>query len=76
MPNLADSHMREQFVRKLEACEAPLALRHASDWERRFISDLREHFEGREDAIDLGCVPWNPTSNQWNTLSEIAGKLK
>lgn len=54
------------------------AERHASEldqWEQRFVSDMRERFEIREDQLDLGLQPWNPSVNQYNTLFEIAERL-
>lgn len=71
MPNLADSLMRRKFVEKLEQCERKTL---KNDWEERFVNDMRERFEAREDMIDLGVSPWNPSANQWNTLSLIAEK--
>jgi hypothetical protein len=73
MPNLADSLQCKQFVAKLEKCEA-ISDNLLSQWESTFIQDMREKFETRETMIDLGMNPWNPTANQINTLSEIAGK--
>jgi hypothetical protein len=73
LPNLADSNMRSQFVKKLEACEK--FRNHLDDWEQKFADDMREKFDGRDDDVDLGVSPWNPSANQWNTLSEIARKV-
>lgn len=73
MPNLADSLQCRQFVEKLEACEKTQA--HLTNWEVEFIRDMRESFNSREDAIDLGCNPWNPSANQYNTLCEIFDKV-
>ena len=69
MPNLADSHMCDQFVRKLTTCERRLV--EMSDWEQSFIKDIRAKFAAREDQLDLGVTPWNPSHRQWNTLGEI-----
>lgn len=73
VPNLADSHMCAQFVKKLETCESSRLL---TNWEMQFITGLRNSFDERETQLDLGVQPWNPTSNQWNTLSEIAEKAR
>lgn len=73
MPNLADSLQRQKFVEKLEACEKSNLL---SDWEWSFISNMRENFDSREDALDLGCTPWNPSANQINTLDEVYRRVK
>jgi hypothetical protein len=75
MPILVGLHL-EWFVTKLETCEAPLATRWMTDWEQQFVKDLREKFDARADMEDMGLTPWNPTSNQWNTLSAIAEKVK
>lgn len=69
MPNLADSLQCNTFVTKLVACER--RVNEMSDWERQFISDMREKFDMREDQLDMGVNPWNPSSTQWNTLGEI-----
>lgn len=73
MANLADSLQRAQFVKKLEACEK--YRNHLTDSEYKFIEDMREKFDGREDDTDMGLSPWNPTSSQLNWLSAIAGRL-
>lgn len=74
MPNLADSHMRESFVRSLEKCESYGM--QVSEWESNFIKDIRMRFEGREDLEDMGLPAWNPTANQWNTLKGIEEKYR
>lgn len=74
MPNISDSLMARNFVAALETAESyGMAL---SEWESNFVKSLRQSFEGREDQIDLGLNPWNPTANQWNTLKEIAEKYR
>lgn len=73
MANLADSLQCKQFVEKLTKCESNY--RNLTDWESKFISSLRESFDMREQMMDLGMTPWNPSSSQLNTLSEIAGSL-
>lgn len=70
MPNIADSLLCKQFVERLSLCEKRKDS--FSSWERDFISNLRNMFDGREDAMDMGVTPWNPSVNQWNTLSEMA----
>lgn len=65
----------DQFVRKLERAEHSHASRWLTDWELKFVEDMRMKFDSRADAEDLGCPVWNPSANQWNTLSEIAEKV-
>lgn len=72
MPLLTGSQL-ERFVRRLEKAEKNT--RFMTDWEQTFIRDMRAKFESRETAEDLGCPVWNPTVNQWNTLSEITERL-
>lgn len=75
MPLLTGSQL-ERFVRRLEHLEAPHRQVSLSEWERQFVKDMREKFESRETAEDLGCQVWNPSVSQWNTLSEIAEKVR
>lgn len=74
--NLADSRNCGIFVTRLERCERAGKMNgRLTDWERNFIADLRDNFDSREDAEDMGMTPWNPSTNQWNTLFEIAEKV-
>lgn len=66
MPNISDSLMLTKFLASLRHCESEL--KRMSDWEQKFVKDLREKFEERETMIDMGVTPWNPSANQWNTL--------
>jgi hypothetical protein len=75
MPNLADTKLRENFVRKLEAAEKLQGKGLVTEWEAKFIESLREKFELRDAMLDLGVDPWNPSASQWNTLGEIAAQL-
>lgn len=75
MPNLADSHMREQFVRRLETCETSRNRDLLDQWEVTFVEGLRKRFDSREDAIDMGITPWSPSVKQWNQLGELERKL-
>ena len=75
MPNLADTKLRENFVRKLEAAEKLSNKGLVTAWEEKFVDSLRENFELRDAQLDLGVDPWNPTASQWNTLGEIAAQL-
>lgn len=70
MPDISDSFMRKQFVHKLEACEEQKHL--MTDWEYRFICDLRDRLESRDLVQGLAIDLWNPTSSQWNQLSMLA----
>lgn len=75
--NLADASQCQRFVTMLTKCtEAetrnPGVLR---EWEREFVESLREKFNTREDALDLGVTPWSPTLKQWNELHNIASKV-
>lgn len=78
MPNLADSFIRSNFVQKLTLCEEAIERRsyRLNEWEQRFVADLRERFNSREDAEDLGLAPWNPSVSQMNQLTEIWMKAK
>ena len=78
MPNLADNFIRNNFVQKLTLCEEAIQRRsyRLDEWEQQFIGDLRERFDSREDAEDMGLAPWNPTVSQMNTLTEIWMKAK
>jgi hypothetical protein len=69
MPNLADSLQCSQFLTKLVACER--RINEMSPWEQEFVSDMRAKFNMREDQMDMGVNPWNPSANQSNTLGEI-----
>jgi hypothetical protein len=70
MPNISDNHQCDLFLAKLRICERNVS--RMSDWEQKFVGDIREKFESREDAFDLGLTPWSPSANQWNTLSLLA----
>lgn len=72
--NLADERNRSKFVAMLEKCE-PHVDRVLDNWESKFVSDMRERFDARDDMLDMGMTPWNPTVSQWNTLHGIASKL-
>lgn len=73
---LSQGNNLAKFVTRLEKCESAVATRHdVTTWESDFVASLREYFESREDAQDLGLPEWNPTVNQWNTLSEIYLKV-
>lgn len=67
MPALVGTNLTN-FVARLEACEKA----QLSDWERGFIKGMRERFESREDAQDMGILEWNPTVKQWNQLAVMA----
>lgn len=73
MPNICDSVQCARFVRMLEHCEglSPYAM---TDWEKQFVSDLREKFDHRDQDEDMGVSPWQPSVNQWNTLHELYEK--
>jgi hypothetical protein len=72
--NLADSSTSTKFVSMLEKAESNAGTL-LNNWESEFVSEMRGSFNSREDAIDLGIQPWNPTVKQWNTLHDIASKL-
>jgi hypothetical protein len=74
MPTLVGLQL-SQFTAKLQRAESPMASRWLTEWELKFVEDIRSKFNTREDAEDLGCPVWNPTSSQWNTLSDIAEKV-
>lgn len=74
MVNLSDSFQCNLFLTRLVHCE-----RHVnsmSDWEQEFVTGMRERFDSREEAIDLGCTAWNPTTNQMNTLATLQAEYK
>lgn len=70
--NLSAGNNLAEFVAMLTACEESNML---DAWSRGFVNSLRDRFETRESAIDLGCNPWNPSMNQWNTLHGIWSAL-
>ena len=72
--DLADSGNCGKFVRMLEKAEK-FSGNLMNNWESEFVSQMRTSFETREDALDMGLTPWNPTVNQWNTLHGIVSKL-
>jgi hypothetical protein len=74
MKNLADSSTSTKFVSMLEKAEAAAGTL-LNNWESEFVSEMRTQFETREQAIDLGVQPWNPTVKQWNTLHTIVSAL-
>lgn len=73
--NLADSSQRQRFVTMLEAAEKAAARGHVPKGESDFIDQMREKFDSREDATDLGMTPWSPTLKQWNWLHNIVSML-
>lgn len=73
MPNLADCKTIERFVDRLTRCEKYDHL--LSDSDVRFVERLRESFDTREAAIDLGCNPWNPAADDWNRLFMLAERF-
>jgi hypothetical protein len=60
---------QRQFVEKLEACERNLY--RLDDPSSQFIKDMRERFNSREDADDLGLKRWSPSVRQLNYLNNI-----
>lgn len=60
------------FAGRLQYLEKASGL---TDWESKFVEDMREKFNSREDAEDLGCPVWNPTVNQYNTMHDIAERF-
>lgn len=73
MPNISDSLQHRNFAAALAKCERKTHL--LNNWEQQFVEGLAEKFATREFATDLGMTPWNPTTNQWNTLMDIARKV-
>lgn len=74
MPNISDSLQCRNFLKMLTKCEDES--RQLNQGEDRFVAQMRESFEAREDQIDLGITPWNPTVSQWNWLSDIYDRVK
>lgn len=75
--NICDSLQRETFLRKLGACEYAAASRGDFDeWEQKFIRDMRERYNTREDNTDFGLSPWSPTRKQWNLLGELYERVR
>lgn len=75
VPSLSDAGHMRRFVARLEKAEAYCKTNRSSQWEDQFVADMREKFESREIMMDMGVTPWSPTASQWNTLSDIAGRL-
>lgn len=46
-----------------------------SDWERGFLADMKKYYDNRDDMAIAGRGPWNPSVNQWNTMTDIERKL-
>lgn len=62
------------FVERLDTCERYAYL--LNDYDAEFIRKLRISFNTREDAIDMGCSPWEPTTQQSNHLITVYEKCK
>lgn len=73
---LADQHTLTMFVARLLVCEEAVRLNLLSNWKIGFVSDIRDKFDSRESAMDLGVSPWNPTKSQWDMLAEISMDAK
>lgn len=69
---LADSGNLIRFTKLLEKAERTVSFGAANESESKFVAEMRDRFETREQALDLGCQPWNPTMKQYNWLHTIA----
>lgn len=76
MPNISDSLMHRKFTDNLDAATKYQATQYVSQWEDKFVDDIREKYESRDVMMDMGLTPWNPTARQWNTLAEIAERYR
>lgn len=44
------------------------------EFELDFVESMKEKFESREAALDLGVTPWNPTTKQYLYLTTLKGQ--
>ena len=72
MPQL-DQFNLTKFTERLDKCEQNIEA--LSRYNQGFVESMREKFDSRADAEDLGAEPWNPTIKQWNHLFDIAEGL-
>lgn len=74
MTNLANPVLLDQFVARLERAERFWDM--LSLYDAKFIGEMRDRFESREQSEDLGVQPWSPSAKQWNYLISITESLR
>lgn len=65
---------QKDFLNKLEKLEG-IKTNLLTEYELQFIDSMREKWESREVADDLGIQRWHPSSRQLNYLSQLADKF-
>lgn len=73
MVDLASPMLDRSFVAKLAICESRTG--DLTDYDGRFVRELRERYDSRAAAKEFGIDPWSPTRKQWNHLATLATDL-